>query len=241
MTNRLLSRFFCGCALTIAASSFAFAADMAIKAPPPGPVTPPVYNWSGFYFGVNGGYAWTEKCWFSINQNKDEACDHPDSIIAGGQIGFNWQTGAWVFGAEATGDWAGASSGHVTPLNANVVLQSRVDDFYTVAGRLGLAWNNVMIYGKGGGAWARDKYDEVAFGTLATLANETRSGWLGGAGVEYGLGPNMSAALEYDYLGFGTRTLQFTPTCCGFTGFPENIKQNIQIVTLRVNLRFNGF
>jgi outer membrane immunogenic protein len=221
-------------------ASMASAADMPTKAPiVNAPVAVP-YNWTGFYVGANGGYGWTEKCWFSVNQNKDEGCHNPNGGLGGGQAGFNWQTGSFVFGAEVSGDWASMDASHVTPLNSIVTLHTRVNSIFTAAARVGVAWNNVLAYAKGGGAWVHDKYDETVVTTLATEASETRAGWLGGVGVEYGFTPNLSAAVEYDYIGLGTRTVGFTPVVAPYGGFDERIKQSVQIVTLRVNYRFGG-
>lgn len=164
----------------------------------------------------------------------------------GGQVGFNWQWQALVLGVEATGDWANLKGGHLTPdpftlPAANVILNSQVTNIATLAARLGVAFNNVLLYGKGGAAWVGNKYNENAFGVLATVASETRVGWVAGIGVEYGITPNVSAALEYDYIGLGTATLPFTPVALFAGPFNENISRNVQTLTARLNYRFTLF
>jgi outer membrane immunogenic protein len=210
----------------------------------PAVVIDPAYNWSGFYVGLNGGGAWSSDCWFSINDNVGEGCNHPTGGIAGGQAGFNWQWQSLVLGIEATGDWANISGGRRTldPFTnpaANVILNSQLNNIETLAGRLGVSFNNVLLYGKGGAAWAGTKYNENAFGVLATVASKTQSGWVAGVGVEYGFTPNWSVGLEYDYLGFGTTTLPFTPVAAFAGPFNERISQNVQTLTARLNYRFN--
>ena len=57
MNNRLIS-IVCGSALIVATSGAVFAADMAVKTPPPAP-PPAVWDWSGFYIGGGGSFNWT--------------------------------------------------------------------------------------------------------------------------------------------------------------------------------------
>ncbi len=206
-------------------------------APPLAPVVA-AYNWTGFYIGANGGYGWSEKCWYSVNQAASEGCHNPDGGTAGGQIGYNWQFNNFVVGVEGDGNWADLSAGRPSITNPAVTLNSNVKAFYSLTGRAGLAWNNVLVYGKGGAAWVRDNYNEVFAGIVATVASETRSGWIAGAGVEFGLPNNLSVGVEYDYIGLGTKTLAFAPTQAPFTGFNERISQNVQTVTVRLNYRF---
>jgi outer membrane immunogenic protein len=206
-------------------------------------VASPAYDWSGFYVGVNGGYATSDKCWYSINAAANEGCHSPDGGLVGGQIGYNWQFGGFVVGVEGTGDWANLKAGRPSLLAPGVALNSNITGLYTATARVGGAWNNLLFYVKGGAAWASDKYNEtiIATNTLATVASETRSGYIVGVGGEYGITPNLSAALEYDYAGMGTKTLAFVAAPgTAFGGFNENIGQNIQMVTARLNYRFGG-
>jgi outer membrane immunogenic protein len=232
--------------LAIGFSAQASAADLPARTytKAPAMVVDPAYSWSGFYIGLNGGGAWSRDCWFSINDNVGEGCGSPTGGILGGQAGFNWQWQSLVLGVEATGDWSNFSSSHRTldPFTnpaANVILNSQVNNIETLAGRLGVAFNNVLLYGKGGAAWAGAKYNENAFGVLATVASKTLSGYVAGVGVEYGFTPNWSVGLEYDYLGFGTSTLPFAPVAGFAAAFNERISQNVQTLTARLDYRFN--
>src|SRR6201999_3148961 len=89
----------------IALGSAAQAADLAArpytKAPPM--VAATIYDWSGFYIGVNGGGAW------SHNDYGFGGSNDASGGTAGGQIGYRWQTGPVVFGLEAQGNWADIS------------------------------------------------------------------------------------------------------------------------------------
>jgi len=91
----------------------ASAADLAArpytKAPPP--MIAPIYDWTGFYIGANAGYAWSNRCLDITAINgvgfvEAEGCRNAGGGVAGGQIGYRWQTNNFVFGVEAMGDWA---------------------------------------------------------------------------------------------------------------------------------------
>ena len=140
--------------------------------------------------------------------------------LAGGQIGANYQAGSWVFGVEADASWADltgntACASGIVGVAANC--RAKVDALGTFAGRLGFALDRVLLYGKGGIAFANDKYELNSI--AAYRANETRWGWMAGAGIEYSFTDNWSAKIEYNYLDFGTRAVRFTDTTGTF--FPR--------------------
>ena len=133
--------------------------------------------------------------------------------LAGGQIGANYQAGSWVFGVEADASWADltgntACATGIVAVAANC--RAKVDALGTFAGRLGFALDRVLLYGKGGAAFANDKYELNSI--AAYQSNETRWGWMVGAGIEYSFTDNWSAKIEYNYLDFGTRAVRFTDT-----------------------------
>ena len=98
-------------AAIITAVAPASAADMAVKAPPMAPL-PVIYNWTGFYIGANGGWGQSRNCWDFVAPGAVFAggCGDRSGGLIGGQIGYRWQTGGWVFGLEAQGDWADLSN-----------------------------------------------------------------------------------------------------------------------------------
>ncbi len=97
----------------------ASAADMAVKARPPAPVLAPIYDWTGFYIGANGGWGQSRNCWDFVDawlasSSVRAAATGPEASF-GGQIGYRWQANQWVFGVEAQGDWADLSNTRVKP------------------------------------------------------------------------------------------------------------------------------
>jgi outer membrane immunogenic protein len=228
----------------------ASAADLAArpytKAPPP--MIAPIYDWSGFYIGVNGGGGTSRKCWDLVTPTPafplvvgPEGCHDSTGGTAGGQIGYRWQATNWVFGLEAQGNWAdfrGDNTSLLFPTDRN---RSRIDAFGLFTGQVGYAWNNVLVYVKGGAAVTNDKHDVFAIpsGVLLSSARETRWGGTVGAGLEWGFAPNWSLGFEYDHLFMGNRNISFTTPAGLFDG-TDRIRQDVDIGLVRVNYRWGG-
>jgi outer membrane immunogenic protein len=214
------------------------------KAPP---VFAPAYDWSGFYIGINGGGGFSHKCWDLTNNgiaavpSSPEGCHDASGGTAGGQIGYRWQSSAWVFGLEAQGNWAdfrGDNVSLVFPTDRN---QSRIDAFGLFTGQVGYAWNNALVYLKGGAAVTDDRYRifDVPSGALTDTANETRWGGTVGVGFEYGFSPNLSVAFEYDHMFMGSRDVSFATPAGVFDG-TDHIRQDVDLFTVRLNYKFGG-
>ena len=220
----------------------AMAADISrpvYKAPPAGAL-PVAYDWTGFYIGGHVGYGWADKTWqdgFGFGTVTHNA----DGFLGGGQAGFNFQTGMFVLGVEGDFSWSGISGGTTgtgvliggAPFGAT--FNTDVDWTATLTGRVGLAFDRWLVYGKGGVAWARDKYSTNFYTFPGTVElSDTRVGWTAGAGVEYAFAPQWSAKLEYNYMDFGSRSVSFTP------GTATDIDQQIHAVKFGINYKFGG-
>jgi outer membrane immunogenic protein len=214
------------------------------KAPPP--IAAAIYDWSGFYIGANGGWGTSRKCWTNTSTfgvatipNVSEGCHDASGGTAGGQIGYRWQSSAWVFGLEGQGNWADFKGSNISTLL--VTNNSKIDAFGLFTGQVGYAWNNALLYVKGGGAVTSDKYSGTLPGFPIDSAKETRWGGTVGAGIEYGFAPNWSAALEYDHLFMGKATNTFTATILpSLVTRTDSISQDVDMVTARINYRFGG-
>ena len=209
---------------------------MVTKAPPMYPV---VYNWTGFYVGVNGGGGWGRKQWdlqTAALGFLPEGTHNPSGGVVGGQIGYRWQLApTWVVGLEAQGDWARLTGSNVSAV-AGLVDNTQVNGFGLFTGQVGYAFNNVLLYVKGGAAVVADKYDHT--GLVTNSADETRWGGVAGAGIEYGFLPNWSIAVEYDHLFMGSRDLEFR-NVSGVVTDRDRIKQDVNLFTARLNYRFD--
>ena len=114
-----MKKFLLGTVALIAFAAPAAAADMAARPytkAPPAPIAV-VYDWSGFYIGANGGWGSSRKCWDFLpvaGGSAREGCHDATGGTAGGQIGYRWQAGTWVFGLEAQGNWADFQGSNVS-------------------------------------------------------------------------------------------------------------------------------
>ncbi len=235
-----------GAALSLGLVNAASAADMAArpytKAPP---MMVAMYNWGGFYVGANGGWASSHKCWdfagtvaAPLAVNQAEGCHDATGGVIGGQIGYNWQAGSWVFGLEAQGDWADLSGRNVSLFAPTFTNRSRIDGIGLFTGRVGYAWNNALLYVKGGAAVVSDRYNYYL--TTAAVdtgtASETRWGGTVGVGLEYGFTPNWSVGVEYNHIFLDARNIAFASP----TQTVDRIHQDVDMVTARINYRFGG-
>jgi outer membrane immunogenic protein len=238
-------------ALVAVGSAPALAADLPARVYTKAPaVVAPIYNWGGFYIGLNGGGGSAHKCW-DINSvigvavpSTREGCHDATGGMVGGQIGYRWQAAQWVFGLEAQGDWTNFKGSNTSLLLAPFPIltnNSKVDALGLFTGQVGYAWNNVLWYVKGGAAVASDKYYGSITGTGLVIdrASETRWGGVVGTGIEIGFAPNWSVAFEYDHAFMGNRNNTFTAVIGGLSRV-DNIKQDIDMGTVRVNYTFGG-
>jgi outer membrane immunogenic protein len=256
-----------GAIAAISLSSTAFAADLPARtySKAPAPVVTPVYNWGGFYLGVNGGGGSVRSCWTAVGTNFGalnptipEGCHSGTGGTVGGQVGYRWQATNWVFGVEAQGNWANFKGSNLNNSAAGAFGQvndvTKTNAFGLFTGQVGYAFNNVLIYGKGGAAVVADKYSEplTALGVAAAGAgtfvgqnfatgSETRWGGAVGAGIEFGFAPNWSVGLEYDHIFTAKNnvTLNLLPPFPAWT-ITHNISQDIDIGMVRVNYTFGG-
>jgi outer membrane immunogenic protein len=227
------------------------AADLSRPAPVyKGP--PPVYafSWTGCYIGANGGGMWVNKDYAlsSVAVAPFGAASFTpvgfgshtaSSGIGGLQLGCNYQVpgSGWVFGIQGDYDWARANGTHVDPFGGGTTLSSNTKSLASVTGRVGYAWDRFLGYVKGGGAWERDNYSwfVTAIPAISLNGSETRGGWTVGVGGEYAFTDFLSGFVEYDYYGFGTRTVSLVsgPVTANF-----DIKENKSVIKAGLNLRW---
>lgn len=237
-----------------------FAADLATalptKAPPVAPV--PYFSWTGCYVGGNIGGGWGNKeltdapngevVAYTDNPSVTSLSDNISGFLGGGQIGCNYQFAKnWVIGLEGGISGAGIK-GNISAASTFIqtTFSAKTDWMGSAVGRLGYAWDRWLMYVKGGAAWAGDQYQTTNsyFGNYN--ASETRSGWTLGGGLEWAFADHWSTRLEYNYYDFGSQMLQFAYVPgSGFGGLPlgipispENVKQQVQALTLGLNYRF---
>jgi outer membrane immunogenic protein len=203
----------------LAAAVNAQAADFPARAPYLKVPVAMVYDWTGFYLGVNAGVG-IGRDYTRLDipgvPSFERSYLNPQGALGGGQVGYNWQTnsivGPLVLGVEADIQGTGLSDNHSCLLGClpaqNAQFNQKLDWFGTVRGRIGRATGPVLSYVTGGWAYGSVKttLTETIGGVTGSFAsNENRSGWTYGSGVEASLGGNWTGKIEYLYLNLGDR------------------------------------
>ena len=169
----------------------------------------------------------------------------PSGAIAGGQIGFNWQAGMFVFGAEIDGQWSGQENTFTVACGprCSATESIKIRSLATGRGRFGLAFDWIMPYVTGGAALVNglNNLSMTVAGTSASFLPLSHStlGWTAGAGVEIALWSNWSAKFEYLYVSAnGATKVAFIPNALGlgFASTPGDYRDNI--VRVGFNYRF---
>jgi len=227
-----------GVAFAALACGPALAADLPARRGMPVKAPEPVsygYNWSGFYIGAHAGGGWSEKCFTFAGAG--DGCHDADGWLGGGQVGFNIQSGQFVFGLEFSGSWADISGSHAAAQSLADTYHTDLNTLLLFTGRVGMTFDRLLIYVTGGGAWARDEFRYTIPGVGAASTKQNRTGWTVGAGIEYGLSPNWSIAAQYNFVDLGDRDVTFGAPVGPFTSTAE---QDIHLATVRLNYRFGG-
>lgn len=234
-------------------SSAALAADMAMKAPMKAVAYAPVFSWTGFYVGGHLGGGWIDETATFVSTTAvglidplgtSYPIDH-NGFLGGAQAGYNHQMQNWVVGVAGDFSWTSAKVDTVTAsiIDATAIVhtQAKTDWYATLTGRLGYAWSNVLVYGKGGAAWIHSTHGGFAniAGVIVPFSDltTTHAGWTVGTGVEWAFAPHWSVFGEYNYMDFGTKTYTFTNLSDGSTS-NFDIKTRVNLVKAGVNYRF---
>ena len=218
---------------TFAIAQVASAADLPRG--PSAPVTAPTYDWTGLYVGGNAGYSWGTT---NVDYSQAPAglfgfgfsvcrfgCSVPSSMepkgfLGGLQLGFNYQTGMWVWGVEGDFGWRNPETSLITFMDGmfadTLTLRVKQESVGTVRGRLGVtqgAASNWLMYVTGGLAYGKFDHSVTQFcnafcnQTVTFSDTKTKAGWTLGGGVEVALNWNWSIGFEYLYMDFGTDVL----------------------------------
>ena len=232
--------------IDLTASQRAPAADIARGSPRPyAPqvyVPPPVLipSWTGCYVGGNIGGAWSNVDLSGVSGVNVSASN--GGVAGGGQIGCDYQAGAWVFGIRNMLDATSLSSNtNISTLPFTGTVDSRTRWFDTLTARVGylVPSTNVLLYAQGGAAWTNTNITFLdGSGAQLGEASNDHTGWTVGAGVEWGFAQHWSVFAVYNFMGFGTQSTTFTG-CGGTCVVSANAKADVQNVLAGVNYKFN--
>jgi outer membrane immunogenic protein len=209
---------------------------------------PQAYDWSGMYFGGHIGWGhvtdgFTTTAAGGLLANGAAVKLSSDQFIGGIQAGYNFKLAPNILlGFEGEFTWltSGYSASVPTLVPGTVLTNSASPDWIaTAAGRLGYATNNMMIYAKGGAAWLDSHYSAFTAPVGGTFSSSTtRTGYVVGGGLEYGISTAWSAKVEYAYLDFGTSS--YNVALAG-PAVATAVKTDMQQVKVGLNYHFNGF
>lgn len=226
-----------GAVSAIAAATPGWAADLVQKAPAFAPVA--AVNWTGLYLGGHLGYGQGPA------RISDPVAPGPGldtqlkGALGGGQIGFNYQTGAMVFGVEAdisASDIDGTST-FIDPTGDVSTFNTQVRWTALVTGRIGYAMDRALLYVKGGVAFGGFRVNAANItDATAGSARFNRTGWTLGGGLEYALSGPWSLRGEYDYLNFPTRNFSMTDATGAVAA--GALRQHLHQFKLGLNYRF---
>ena len=193
--------------LAMTAAQPTLAADAPVYKAPPSAVA--LFNWSGFYIGVQGGGAWATTRWSEPGPGGATTGDFTGSgWLIGGTVGANWQApgSAIVLGVEGDLSWANVHAKTLISCVGEPGCNSTLSALGTLRGRIGLAANTWLLYLTAGGAWGH--FDRLYIGAVPPgTGTHNQIGWTAGGGVEVRFAPQWSGKLEYLYTDFGTSDL----------------------------------
>jgi len=184
------------------------AADMTpvVQRGAPSGYIPAQFLWTGFYLGAGIGDGWGTAD-FVDPLAPTTASVSPKGFLVSGVTGINYQISSAVIGVE--GDFTGAWVKGSTVDSANNTLQTSVFWTASIVGRLGWAFDRLLIYGRGGVGFDYDRDTVIVPSGASALGSVDHFGWTVGGGVEYALTEHWTGRLEYDYLKFATRGFIF--------------------------------
>jgi len=228
----------------LTATGHALAADLPTRTLP-APLPPAVYNWTGIYVGVNGGWGdgisnWTNNLSSTTGVTGETGGFSVSGYLAGGTAGANYQIGSWVYGIEGDFDWAhltgnsGSTCGALfDALQTNQGCETESEWLATLRGRVGYALDNILLFGTAGAAVSRIKTGLIP---PSTFDSSTEAGWTVGAGLEVGFAPNWTAKVEYLFVDLPNPTCTTTTNCGAVAGSTVSFNENM--VRAGINFKF---
>lgn len=204
------------------------AADISRRVVQPMPAKAPafeVYNWTGFYVGINGGGAWGRSTWSGATGSSTA---NTSGGLIGGTLGYNVQLNQLVLGLEGDLDWTN-TSGSINTLPCTTSCETQNSWLGTVRGRIGYAFDRFMPYITGGLAVGDIRAEQAGFGG----AHKTKAGWTIGGGLEAAIAGPWTAKIEYLYVDLGSMNCP-----AGSCAVSTDVDSRANVVRAGLNYRF---
>ncbi|AZO55713.1 porin family protein [Mesorhizobium sp. M8A.F.Ca.ET.057.01.1.1] len=212
--EKIVNRFLAVVAFAALSASTASAADMVA------PIAGSAYDWSGFYVGGHLGVANGDITATDVTEPNGgfftdavpagtEGFDFNKAGVAGGiHAGAQWQWGQFVLGGEATWTATGTRKTITSPYFPDSDTETaKISNYATVVGRVGYAFDRVLIYAKAGYAGGKVDFRARDNDALVTYEkNEWQNGYALGAGIDYAVTNNLSLGVDYTHIDLGHKT-----------------------------------
>lgn len=255
-------RLMIGAALALIAGP-ALAADLPVFSEPIAPyIAPAAFSWTGLYVGANASYGIGRS---DASANIDiEEIEGPDESIdvavgdwwsggglLGAHVGYNYQFGLFVVGAEIAAAWSGVDGEDRATIDgpgfsAEGHLTTDLNWLATARAKAGVAFDRALLYAIGGVAWG-EVNNTVGFGISTPRGSasdewgstETSVGWTIGLGLEYAVTDNIVVGMEYQHVDFGDSNTVTIDTDSEAVGdIPVNFNNSFDLVTAKVSYKF---
>ena len=217
------------------------------------PAAAPVFSWTGFYIGGNLGAGWNSPGSATDTFGSTFGTTTNTSFLGGGQVGVNYELWSFfVIGAEVMFDWlpntqntVNVTNTTITPGTTNTAAVTLNNRWVTMAtGKLGYAWDRVLLYGKGGGAWVGTSSPGLtvnnAPASFTSTSNNNNFGATVGLGIEWAFAGNWSARAEWDAILLQNQSFTVSGSAFGTDTITVN-NRSINMFTAALNYKFGGW
>jgi outer membrane immunogenic protein len=222
------------------------AADLAYQTKAPS--LAPSFSWTGCHVGAHGGEGTNHTKMRdpvpngNIDATMTGQTSNTDGAggFFGGQIGCDYQfSGNMVAGFEASAAFANITGTNQDQFNFEWTLRSQNDWFGSATARFGWAVDRVLFYGRGGFAFAHNKFEIENANINLGQPSATRTGWTAGAGVEWAVAQSWSVFAETNHYQFGEKDVRFQGNIplAGNPPFIVRTKENVEAIKIGVNYR----
>jgi outer membrane immunogenic protein len=227
----------------------ALAADLPVYTKAPA-YAAPAYDWSGFYVGVFGGGGWGNH---NVSNETGPATTFANYTanyssqggMAGGEAGFNWQSGNYVLGIEADGFWSGINGGDAGAVNAGAFPIASVDQDNlrwggTLRARGGIAVDRLLLFFTGGWAYGDLVHTNTDPALGADQFTVHGNGLTAGGGIAYAMTNNLIGKVEYRYYNFNAYSRPGLPALTANGQLPYTVNSTYSVVTVGLDYKFGG-
>jgi len=213
------------------------------------PLASPVYDWSGFYVGAFGGGGLGNHNYNNGTQNgfANYLINYDSSgAVAGGEVGWNAQSGNIVFGIEGSGLWSGIKGSDASQFNQgvlpiNAIDQSNLRWVGSIVARGGIAIDRILLFMDGGWAYGSILHTSTTAGLPVDSFTNKQSGLAAGGGIAYAITNNLIGKFEYRYYAMGQYARGGAPALTpNNLQVPYTVDSTYSVITVGLDYKFGG-